>query len=40
MRASSLSISEPWDEVKANHEWMAAGGISYLVIGWPSERWA
>ena len=37
VRASSLSISEPWDEVKANHEWMAAGGISYLVIGWPSE---
>jgi F420-dependent oxidoreductase-like protein len=37
VRASSLSVSEPWDEVKANHEWMAAGGISYLVIGWPSE---
>ncbi len=37
LRASSLSISEPWDEVKANHGWMAAGGISYLVIEWPSE---
>jgi F420-dependent oxidoreductase-like protein len=37
VRASSLSISEPWDEVKANHEWMVAGGITYLVIGWPSE---
>ena len=36
-RASSLSISEPWDEVKANYEWMSAGGISYLVIDWPSE---
>jgi F420-dependent oxidoreductase-like protein len=37
LRASSLSISEPWDEVKASYEWMAAGGIEYLVIGWPSE---
>jgi F420-dependent oxidoreductase-like protein len=37
LRASSLSISEPWDEVKAAYEWMAAGGIGYLVIDWPSE---
>ena len=37
LRASSLSISESWDEVKAAHEWMAAGGIGYLVIEWPSE---
>jgi F420-dependent oxidoreductase-like protein len=37
LRASSLSISEPWDEVRANYEWMAAGGIGYLVIEWPSE---
>ena len=37
VRASSLSICEPWDEVTANHEWMAAGGISSLVIEWPSE---
>jgi hypothetical protein len=37
LRASSLSISEPWDEVKATYEWMAAGGIGYLVIDWPSE---
>jgi hypothetical protein len=37
LRASSLSISEPWDEVKAVYEWMTAGGIGYLVIDWPSE---
>ena len=37
MRASSLSISEPWDQVKAASEWMTAGGIGYLVIDWPSE---
>ncbi len=37
LRASSLSISEPWDEVKASYRWMAAGGIGYLVIEWPSE---
>jgi F420-dependent oxidoreductase-like protein len=37
LRASSLSISEPWDEVKAAHEWKAEGVIGYLVIEWPSE---
>jgi alkanesulfonate monooxygenase SsuD/methylene tetrahydromethanopterin reductase-like flavin-dependent oxidoreductase (luciferase family) len=37
LRASSLSISEPWDEVKGAYEWMVAGGIEYLVIEWPSE---
>jgi F420-dependent oxidoreductase-like protein len=37
LRASSLSISEPWDEVKAAHGWMADGGIGYLVIEWPTE---
>jgi F420-dependent oxidoreductase-like protein len=37
LRASSLSISEPWDEVKSSYEWMAAGGIDYLVVEWPTE---
>jgi F420-dependent oxidoreductase-like protein len=37
LRASSLSISEPWDQVKAAFEWMASGGIGYLMIEWPSE---
>ena len=37
LRASSLSISEPWDEVKRRFEWMAVGGIGYLIVDWPSE---
>jgi probable F420-dependent oxidoreductase len=37
LRASSLSISEPWDEVRAAHEWMARERIGYLMIDWPSE---
>jgi alkanesulfonate monooxygenase SsuD/methylene tetrahydromethanopterin reductase-like flavin-dependent oxidoreductase (luciferase family) len=37
LRASSLSLSEPWDEVKAAYEWMSHGGIEYLVLEWPSE---
>jgi alkanesulfonate monooxygenase SsuD/methylene tetrahydromethanopterin reductase-like flavin-dependent oxidoreductase (luciferase family) len=37
LRASRLSISEPWDEVKATYGWKAEGGIGDLVIGWPSE---
>ncbi|MGZ8631194.1 MAG: TIGR03560 family F420-dependent LLM class oxidoreductase [Actinomycetota bacterium] len=37
LRASSLSISESWDDVKAAYEWMTAGGVGYLVIEWPSE---
>ena len=36
-RASSLSISEPWDEVKRAYDWMATSGIGYLVVEWPSE---
>jgi F420-dependent oxidoreductase-like protein len=37
LRASSLSISEPWDDVKRSYEWMRDGGIGYLVVDWPSE---
>jgi F420-dependent oxidoreductase-like protein len=37
LRASSLSISEPWDDVKRSYEWMREGGIDYLVVDWPSE---
>jgi F420-dependent oxidoreductase-like protein len=37
LRSSSLSISEPWDQVRAAYDWMAGGGIGYLVIEWPSE---
>ncbi len=37
LRASSLSISEPWDEVKRTFEWLQAGGAGYLVVEWPTE---
>ena len=36
-RASSLSLSEPWGEVRANAEVMRAAGVGYLVCGWPAE---
>jgi F420-dependent oxidoreductase-like protein len=36
-RASSLSLSAPWDEVRREAEAMRAVGISYLVCGWPEE---
>jgi hypothetical protein len=37
VRASSLSISEPWDEVRRSFEQHVANGVSYLVVSWPSE---
>jgi alkanesulfonate monooxygenase SsuD/methylene tetrahydromethanopterin reductase-like flavin-dependent oxidoreductase (luciferase family) len=37
MRASSLSISEPWDEVRRSFEQHVANGVSYLIVSWPSE---
>ncbi len=37
LRASSLSISEPWDQVKRSFEWMRDAGIGYLVVEWPTE---
>jgi alkanesulfonate monooxygenase SsuD/methylene tetrahydromethanopterin reductase-like flavin-dependent oxidoreductase (luciferase family) len=37
LRASSLSISEPWEQVRSSYDWMAAGGIDYLVVEWPTE---
>jgi F420-dependent oxidoreductase-like protein len=36
-RASSLSLSEPWDEVRRNAAAMEQAGIGYLVCGWPGE---
>lgn len=35
--ASSLSISEPWDVVRRVFEERVANGVSYLVVGWPTE---
>lgn len=37
VRASSLSLSEPWDEVRRAIEAMQGAGIDYLVCGWPGE---
>jgi F420-dependent oxidoreductase-like protein len=37
LRASSLSISEPWDDVRRTFEWLRDAGVSYLVVEWPSE---
>jgi F420-dependent oxidoreductase-like protein len=37
IRASSLSLSEPWGEVRANAEAMRAAGAGYLICGWPTE---
>lgn len=37
LRASDLSISEPWDEVRQRAESLAALGFDYLVVSWPSE---
>jgi alkanesulfonate monooxygenase SsuD/methylene tetrahydromethanopterin reductase-like flavin-dependent oxidoreductase (luciferase family) len=36
-RASSLSLSEPLDEVRRNVEAMRRIGVGYLVCGWPGE---
>lgn len=36
-RAASLSLSEPWDEVRANAEGLRAAGVGHLICGWPSE---
>ncbi|MGH2747132.1 MAG: TIGR03560 family F420-dependent LLM class oxidoreductase [Actinomycetota bacterium] len=36
-RATDLSISENWDEVRRRYEGYREVGISYLVVSWPSE---
>jgi F420-dependent oxidoreductase-like protein len=38
-RATDLSISEPWNEVREQAEALAKIGFSYLVVSWPSEGW-
>lgn len=37
VRASSLSLSEPWDEVRRAFDRHVGDGVSYLVVDWPSE---
>jgi alkanesulfonate monooxygenase SsuD/methylene tetrahydromethanopterin reductase-like flavin-dependent oxidoreductase (luciferase family) len=36
-RAVSLSLSEPWDEVRRNAERLREAGAGYAVCGWPGE---
>jgi F420-dependent oxidoreductase-like protein len=36
-RATALSLSEPWEEVKARIEALADAGFSYLTVSYPSE---
>jgi alkanesulfonate monooxygenase SsuD/methylene tetrahydromethanopterin reductase-like flavin-dependent oxidoreductase (luciferase family) len=37
MRASSLSLSEPWDLIRRNIDRAQQRGIGYLICGWPGE---
>lgn len=37
VRASSLSISEPWDQVRRAFDEHVGNGVSYLIVDWPSE---
>jgi F420-dependent oxidoreductase-like protein len=37
VRASSLSLSSPWDDVRREAAAMRDVGIGYLVCGWPDE---
>lgn len=36
-RADSLSLSEPWPDVRANVEQAINRGFDYLICGWPGE---
>lgn len=38
-RATSLSISEPWDEVRSRVDAFREMGVSYLEVSWPTEGW-
>lgn len=37
LRAGSLSLSEPWDQVRRTADEFKNAGFGYLVCGWPSE---
>jgi len=37
VRATDLSLSEPWGEVRARVEALHDLGFSYLVVSWPTE---
>ena len=37
VRATALSLSEPWDEVRSTVSELEAAGFSYLTVSYPSE---
>jgi len=37
LRATNLSLSEPWDEVRRSAEAHRRAGVGYLVCSWPTE---
>jgi F420-dependent oxidoreductase-like protein len=37
MRSFSLSISEPWDEVRRRYDALRDAGVAYTIVNWPSE---
>ena len=39
LKATDLSISEPWDEVLATAGAVRDLGFGYLVVDWPTEGW-
>ena len=39
LKATDLSISEPWDEVRATAGAVRDLGFGYLVVDWPTEGW-
>jgi F420-dependent oxidoreductase-like protein len=36
-RSTALSLSEPWDAVRARAQALAEAGFSYLTVSWPAE---
>ncbi|MGA9162671.1 MAG: TIGR03560 family F420-dependent LLM class oxidoreductase [Actinomycetota bacterium] len=37
LRASSLSVSEPWDQVRRAFDRHVGNGVGYLIVDWPTE---
>ena len=37
LRAATLSLSQPWDGVRADADVLREMGFTYLVVSWPSE---
>jgi F420-dependent oxidoreductase-like protein len=37
LRAGSLSISEPWSDVRRHAEAFRTAGFEYVIVGWPGE---